>query len=88
MHTLYFVDNERHNDEDGRMPVLQKVLALSAVLLSLLLSSCVFHTHQRALDMAQEYDVVPELNGAVYQAGNRFYVQGVRTKVRRSGYAV
>lgn len=25
-----------------------------------------FNTHQRALDMAQEYDAVAELNGAVY----------------------
>lgn len=70
------------------MPVLQKLVALSAALLLLPLSSCVFHTHQRALDMAQGYDAVLELDGAVYQAGNRFYVQGVRTKVRRSGYDV
>lgn len=72
----------------NRMPVLQKRMGLSAALLSLLLSSCVFHTHQRALDMAQEYDAVAELHDVVYQAGNRFYVQGERTKVRRSGYDV
>lgn len=56
------------------MPVLQKRMGLSAALLSLLLSSCVFHTHQRAPDMAQEYDAVAELDGVVYQAGKRFYV--------------
>lgn len=38
--------------------------------------------------MAQEYDAVPEPGDAVYQAGNRCYVQGVRTNVRRSGYDV
>lgn len=84
MGSLFPADKEAHNDEHRRMPVLPKKLALSVALLPLLLSSCVFHTHQRALDMAQEYDAVAELNGAVYQAGNRFYVQGVRTKVRRN----
>lgn len=38
--------------------------------------------------MALEYDAVLELDQAVYLAGNRFYVQGVRTKVRRSEYYV
>lgn len=79
---LFFVDNEGDNDEYRRMPGLQKLVALSA---ALLLSSCVFHPHQRALDMAQEYDAVAELDGAVYQAGNRFYVQGCGRRYAAAG---
>lgn len=68
--------------------VYRLLLPAVAALASLLLSSCVFHTHQRALDMALEYEAVLELDRAVYQVGNRFFVQGVRTKVRRSEYDV
>lgn len=68
--------------------IYRLLLPALAAVASLLLSSCVLHTHQRALDMALEYDAVLELDKAVYQAGNRFFVQGVRTKVRRSGYDV
>ncbi len=57
---------------------------LLAALCALGLSSCVLETHQRVLDTARVYDGVIELPGAVYQAGSRYYVQGVQTSLRRS----
>ena len=68
--------------------IFHKILATTAICLAAVgLSSCSFvlQTHQKALDMAKEYDAIVVLHDAVYQAGNRFYVQGVQTKVRRSG---
>ena len=68
--------------------IFHKINATSALCLAavgLCSCSCVLQTHQMALDMAKEYDAIVILHDAVYQAGNRFYVQGVQTKVRRSG---
>ncbi|MBR3927081.1 MAG: hypothetical protein IKJ58_09985, partial [Akkermansia sp.] len=70
------------------LPSFPRILATIALCLAAMgLSSCSFvlQTHQMALDMAKEYDAIVVLHDAVYQAGNRFYVQGVQTKVRRSG---
>ena len=70
------------------LPPFPRILATIALCLAakgLSSCSCVLQTHQMALDMAKEYDAIVVLHDAVYQAGNRFYVQGVQTKVRRSG---
>lgn len=58
---------------------------LLVALCALGLSSCVMQTHQRVLDTAKEYDAIVILHNAVYRQGNRLYVQGVKTTVRRSG---
>lgn len=57
---------------------------LLAALCALGLSSCVLETHQRVLDTAREYDGIVLLHDAVYQQGNRFFVKGVQTTLRRS----
>ena len=59
-------------------------ILLLAILSVLGLESCVMQTHQLALDVAREYEAIVILHDAVYQKGNRFYVQGVQTTVRRS----
>ena len=51
---------------------------------SVMLCSCVLSTHERALDLAREFEAVVELPGVVYQKGNRYYAVGVCTLVRRS----
>lgn len=63
---------------------MKRLLNMLVALAVLCLSSCVMQSHQRALDMAKEFDGIVELHNAVYQVGNRFYVQGVQTTLRRS----
>ena len=60
------------------------MVGIALCLAALCLSSCVLQTHMRVLDMAKEYEATVLLHDAVYQKGNRFYVKGVRTTVRRS----
>ena len=63
---------------------MPRIFRLLLGLVCLCLSSCVLQTHERALDMAKEYEAVVLLQNAVYQKGNRLFVKAVRTTVRRS----
>lgn len=60
------------------------ICLLFAVLCTMGLSSCVLQTHRRVLDTAMAYDGIVVLDNAVYRAGDRYYVQGVQTTLRRS----
>ena len=63
---------------------MRNALRLLFALSVLCLSSCVMQTHERMLDMAKEYEAIVELPDVVYRKGERFFVLGVRTTVRRS----
>ena len=63
---------------------MPRIFHLLLACAALCLSSCTLQTHQRVLDLAKEYEAIVLLHDAVYQKGNRFYVKGVRTTVRRS----
>ncbi len=71
------------------MFTIPKILTVTVLcLVTLCLASCTLQTHKRMLDMAKEYEASVILHDAVYQKGNRFYVKGVRTTVRRSERSV
>ncbi len=63
---------------------MPRIFHLLLACAALCLFSCTLQTHQRVLDLAKEYEATVLLHDAVYQKGNRFYVKGVRTTVRRS----
>lgn len=75
--TYKVVDSTRKN----RLPLMLLWLAMLCVVS---LSSCVLQTHQRVLDTAKEYEGIVELDNAVYQLGNRYFVKCVQTTLRRS----